>query len=402
MSEALAGIPLSVAAPRHYLEVLWLAIHQFFPDHADLAEVAREIEARLGGRPRITADHTRQDHMWRIGEIIGWSGSRMLGQLIDREWLPGDQNEFEPLASELSTCEALREASSVLICGAGVCRLGSHLAERGTVESVRCTDLSFLSLYFGRMLIEGRHDLLPETFRRPRTILSVDAQRKSLQAHQEDRTFHRAGKGKDKLTYEVADIFQLSRGTTESLICLPYLLDVFREAQMTTALIRICARLPPGQRFLLVVAATPRRDPRQVIRTLEDCGLSVDRLRLSKLPYSSSTAGYGFVATTYDTLIAEATKRSETDPGRLTLVPARVEPGSPDPVSLQAFGELPGQREQALPLTPEQWEAVRSSLGLGCLSDVERFLEGVLGESLADAVLARLLGSGCCNLVCGS
>lgn len=382
MNETLAGIALGVHAPRHYLEVLWLGIGQSFPGHDGLAAVAREIESRLGYRPGIAADRP-----WRMEQIIGWSSSRTLGEMIDREWVMGDQNEFEPLAEALSTCVALGEASSLLICGAGVCRLGGHLAGLSRVRSVRCADLSFLCLYLGRMLIEGRCDLLPEDLRRPRTVLSIDARRRRLRAREEERAFFSAGDGREKLTYEVVDVFGPGR-MAEGLVCLPYLLDAFREPQMTTALIRVCESLEPGQRLLLVVTANPRRDPRKVVRTLEGCGLVVDGLRLCELPYSFSRAGFAFVTTTYNTLIAEATKAAETDLRRLTLIPAG---GDTAP--------LPGQRERPLELAPEQWEAVQGSLRFSCLQDAESSLRDVLEEPLAEAVLAHWLASGRCHLV---
>lgn len=396
---SLDGIPIGVPWPLHYLEALGLGLRDAFPDDAWRSGLLGDIESLLGYELKPAEPPLQPAHLQRLGKIIGWFGAEILGHLVDREWLVTEKNEFEPLRRLLDASSTLAAASRVSICGSGVCRLGEYLASRNDIAGVECMDLSFLGLHLGRLLAKGEGDRLPRALRRPRLLLTVDPEKKMLRSHRQVCRFHSPSEaGREKLTFRVADAFNLTCSLPADLVFVPYVLDVFASVRMTTVLVRICERLAEGQKLLLLVTANPRRDPRRVCEVLRQCGCEIVALQLHELPYSLASYGSGFVRTIYTTLMLEAVKTSETDLDSLDLAVDLGAAGEIGPSQLFARESLPGQKQKPLELAPGAWSSLRSSLARTSFGQFRDSLRQELGEPASENVVAYLLASGCLSL----
>lgn len=372
----LDGIAIDVPNPPHYLEALWLGLRLACPDDAGVGRLIGEIEGGLGYRPEVTVRAEAGPYPAELYDLIGWSGDRILHELVDREWLLTDKNEFAPLTGILERTETLAAATRLFLCAAGACRLGAHLAERAGVEAVECTDLSFFGLYCGRLLIAGRADRLPEGLRRPRIVLSVAPDGASLRGRKETPAFHRpAAAAALGVSFRVTDAFALPRPVPGDTVLVPHLLDVFDPQRMITALIRICEALTVGQRLLLVTTLNSQRHPVGLLRAARATGLEVRRLHLHELPYSLSPYGYGFVRRVFNTLIVEAVKSADTD---RSAISATLEPVDPE-----AGSQLAGRSQRPYELTPRQAAAVRRAVSLTGYRDLARSLDDALGAALS-------------------
>lgn len=392
---SLDGISINSPYPLYYLEALGFGIVRSFSGEPQLVELLKKIEALLSHGFDAPYPLFQKVHSARLGSLIGWSGAEVLGPLIDREWLVMEDGELEPLLRRLDASPALASSSRILICGAGVCRLGAHLASLDQVEAVCCTDLSYLGLYFGRLLVQGEGYRLPFCFRSPRVVLVVDSRAKALRSREWECRFHSTPEiAREKLRYEVADAFGLRPPLEVDLVVIPYLLDIFAGSRMVTALIRICEKLSIGQKLLLVVTASPRRDPRLVVGTLERCGFEISALDLRELPYSLSKRGIGFVRTFYDTLMLEAVKMCEPEPRAFEL--------ALDPLNLPEIGQaellswqsLPWQRQRPFALSSKQWASVQKALTLGSYGHCREAVAQEIGEPACEQVLTYLLSTG--------
>lgn len=390
------GISINSPYPLYYLEALGFGILRSFSGEPQLAELLQEIEALVSYGLDPPGPSFQKIHSTRLASIIGWSGAKILGQLIDREWLVTEESELELLMRLMDASPALASSSRILICGAGVCRLGAHFASLENVQTVCCTDLSYLGLYFGRLLVNGEGHRLPDCFRSPRMILMVDSRTKTLRARELECRFHLAPLlAMEKLTYEVADAFGFRPHLEVDLVVIPYLLDVFAGARMVTALIRICEKLSIGQKLLLVVTANPRRDPRLVVSTLGRCGFEISAIDLCELPYSLSKLGIGFIRTFYSTLVLEAIKTHEPDLHTFGLaldpLDSIKELGQAEFLSRQG---LPWQRQKPFALSSGRWASVQKALTLGSYGYCCEAMVQELGELACEQVLTYLLSTG--------
>lgn len=400
---SLDGISIHIPYLVYYLEALGLGILRSFAGDPQLAKHLPDIESLLTYRLDPSDLCRQRIPSGRLSSIIGWSGAEILSQLVDREWLMTERNEFEPLRRLLDGNRTLESSSRVLICGAGVCRLGDYFASLGNVKEVRCTDLSYLGLHFGRRLARGEGHLLPNSFRSLRVVLTVDPHEKRLQSHEQECRFHPpSGSGRKKLTYQVADAFNLERPQGMDLVFVPYLLDVFASPRMVTALVRICEKLYEGQKIFVLVTANSTRDPRLVGRTLAKCGFEILNLSLCELPYSLSSFGSGFVRSLYSTLVVEAIKMRETDPHAFGLALSIEDDLGIEQDDFHARYSLPWQKQKPFALSSVQWASVQRSLMLSNYGDfLESLLQG-LGAQDRDKVVTYLLSQGCILLTIDS
>lgn len=388
------GIGIRVPSPEIYLEALHWTILRHYPDDPELTAVRAHIDEILGPR---TAPPDLGSESPGLHRIVGWNSPHILGGLLDREWLVGESNELEPLVRVLDRQACLGRASRIRICGAGTCRLGRHLAELRHVDSVRCTDLSFLCLHLGKALIEGRRDSLPAGFLEERLHYRVDREDGRLVAEHRRADFHAvepSTQGTARWTYEVADTFAPTEPMDGDLVLVPYVLDLFFGRGLVTGLIRLADRLKVGQELLLVVSLKQGRDPGLVVDTLRRCGLRILDLRLESLPYSLSRAGYTFVRKIYRTLVVEARKIADTDRRAILL---RWQSGLRDELDGERlFSQAPFRwlRRRPFELTPTQWRTVRRAAEARSLHDLWRALDQELGEDLRERVLSHLLSHG--------
>ena len=164
----LDGIPLDVADPELYLRVLGPIVQHH---HAEILSHGGDLDDL---RQWVPAETAAPPDRQAASAVIGWSGPLVL-ELIDREWSASNRNEFDMLAGYLTSRGLIGDARSVLVYGAGTCRLGDYLNSLDSSRSVFCTDLSWLMLYYGRALNEHRLDRLPPASRADRTYYAVHA-----------------------------------------------------------------------------------------------------------------------------------------------------------------------------------------------------------------------------------
>jgi len=395
------GIGIRVPSPEIYLEALRWTILRHYPDDPELAAVRSHIDEFLGPQPEPPDLGSENPGLHRI---LGWNSPRVVGGLLDREWLTGESNELEPLMRVLDQQACLGRASRIRICGAGTCRLGQHLAELRHVDSVRCTDLSFLCLHVGKALIEGRRESLPAEFLGERLHYRIDRDDRRLVAEHRRAVFHAvepSTAGTARWTYEVADTFAPTQPMDGDLVLVPYVLDLFFGQGLVTGLIRLAGRLKVGQELLVVVSLKQGRDPSLVVDTLRRCGLRILDLRLESLPYSLSRAGYAFVRKIYRTLVVEARKVADTDRRAILL---RWQSGLPDELGgerLVSQAPFCWLRRRPFELTARQWRAVRRAAEARSWHDLWQALDQELGEDLRERVLSHLLSHGGLHLHCG-
>lgn len=372
----LDGIALDVPNPSQYLEALRFRLRGAFPDWGDWTGLSEEIETRLASRP-AAIDSSPPDPN-ELERVIGWSRQEVLGQLVDREWLVADTNEFSCFAEKLDATETVAATVRPFLCAAGACRLGAHLAEREGVEWVECSDLSYLSLLLGRLLTAGDVARLPATILRPRDHFEVAPDGRSLRRADSTPALHRStAAAVTRMGYRATDAFALPLPIPGDTVLVPFLVDIFDRDRLTTLLIRICEAMAPGQRLLLVSSLTGDRPPGHILSPLRACGLRIHRLHLWELPYSFSYHGYGFVRRVFNTLAVEAVKTEATD--RASIV-ATLRPVANEPV--------PGLRIRPYELSGSQAAAVEKAAALGRYDDLTGSLEDALGAALSRRVLA--------------
>jgi len=333
----LDGIPLDVQDPEHYLRVLGPVVQHH---HAEILSHVEDLDRLCQSLP-VGADPPDRD---AAAAAIGWSGGLVVA-LIDREWSASNHNEFEILAGYLTSRGLIGAASSVLVYGAGTCRLGDYLNSLDTRRTVVCTDLSWLVLYYGRALNERKLDRLPSASRAERTYYAVRTDGGlRLEAQRGPHSFRPPLCGdSSRIRYVVSNAFARYTGSTCDLVVLPYVLDCQRGPGMRTMLIRILQHLEVGQDVLLIMSCAKSshssggRDPKVVVDTLEASGFAVTYLDITDFPYSFSMYGYGQAQTRPTTLVLRATSLAKSDAAQIFLS-AKLDGESPAP-SLRREGK---------------------------------------------------------------
>lgn len=315
----LDGIPLDVADPAHYLSVLAPIVQHHHPeilsDADDLDALRRSLPARAETPDRHAA-----------AVVIGWSGS-IVAELIDREWSASARNEFEALAGYLTSRGLIGTASSVLVYGAGTCRLADYLNSLDSRRTVVCTDLSWLMLYYGRALNERRFDRLPAANRAGRTYYTVRTEGGlRLEAEVRPHAFTPPFcQEPGRIHYSVRNAFARYANPACDLVVLPYVVDCQRGPAVRTMLVRILQQLKAGQDLLVIMSCTKSphspngRDPKVVADTVAASGFAVTYLDITDLPYSFSMYGYGQAQMRPTTLALRATRLVASDPCRIFL-----------------------------------------------------------------------------------
>jgi len=322
--KAIKDINIKVGNPSKYLRTLWAAINESCPE---LKDVLTEIEMELGYDPREdkVATLNSADESFNKTGAIGYYDQPLLISIADREWIDSEYNEFNELASYLESKPLFSSASSIYICGAGVCRMGDYVSSLENIKSVYCSDLSWLALYVGRMLIQREYHKLPTLFHAPRLFYQVSSDFNAISAQSLHAKFHPSSERTGKnIQYEVRDAFALIGPTPAELVCVPYLLDLFAGDQMKTLVTRICQSMEVGQQLLIISTLlfhpVGERNPQEIVQTLKTFGFEIDYLDIAQLPYTFSYYNYGARKETWNTLIVKATKYKQTHSRNLKLL----------------------------------------------------------------------------------
>ena len=311
----LNGIALEVHDPRRYLEVLFHAVETIPFYSPGLRNAVLEA---LGDRPPTDRGIERGT----VAQVLGFVDQELIA-VLDREWQDYEHNEADRLFEYLSFHRLFGSIKSVLLVGAGACRLADYVASLEFVDQVVCSDLSWPALNFGRALLEADYAKLPELVTRRRVFYHVEPKSIRLTRTERECRFKPPLTPPDRrarVRYVVRDAFATpEEPTTADLIAVPYLLDLFRGPQCINLLLRICRRLRAGQQILILVTciadgkAGPGRDPGLIMDALHECGFKVQFLDLIFLPYSFSYYSYGQMHTDWNTLVVRAERTVERD-----------------------------------------------------------------------------------------
>ncbi len=329
-------IVLELPDAEEYLAVLARIGKGKYPQ---LAPILGNIERSSDGK----RDSTELDSSL-VADIIGYNDYSLVC-LLEREWLDDDGvDEFEVLISSLESRAFFAGIGSIFIYGAGTCGLGDFLASKPQFSAVTCADLSWLALYFGKSVIEGRLELLPRAFREMRVFYEPDCERKRLCTSSRPSRLRRPlSGGNGKISYVVRNVFHNGSPIAAEMICAPFLLDCFGGERMKTALIRLCQQTSVGQSLAIMVTcrgdnARLERNPAVILELLERCGFEIGWLDLVALPYSFSRHDHAYVRTTYNTFVVRAVKRDSIKAANLALVSRlRREDAIPESAEAEAY-----------------------------------------------------------------
>lgn len=385
------GIAVEAPFALHRLELTArVLVEQFGPDA--LPELHVALADAIGTRTRALApvDRRRCAYAGMVA-MVGWFHPARIEQLVHREWIAAPTNEFAEQVRVLDRIAAFADARTVEIVGAGVCRLGAHLAMRESVERVRCGDVSLIALAVGRCLVEGRIDDLPASCRRPLSLVSatgggeLTTTERGLHVVATDASSRRA-----KIDYVVCDAYAATPSDAD-VVVLHYVLDA--PARFDTMLVRVASRLRPGQRLVIITAISDStRHPADMRASVVAAGLRVDAAAIEQLPYSLSRHDFAYERTISNTLVLEATKLER--PGDPTTdLPVHVYPTHrvADMVA-SAMAELtPGQRHFPLPDFERVAKPLRQALrGGSSFVDFFARLEGAVGRVTSETIVTYL------------
>lgn len=346
---SLGGIALAVSRPQRYLRVLREVVRDRYadlPTLVSLVEHAPGEAAESGGKPAPNPATT-----------IGYYGDLLLN-VLDREWHDHAEQEFDAGVQALEARGLLANSGATFIWGAGACRLAAHLTSRHGARHVTCADLSWLALYFGRELIHNRTASLPSALRRDRLFYRPTAAGTALEAERRASRFVTVDTvAPSSIDYVVRNAFELGEPVAADTIVLPYVLDAATGARAITMLIRLCEQAKVGQTLIAIVTCFNRmttadgRDPAPLLRTLEQCGFSVERCDLVELPYSFACVDYGRVRMYWQTLLVKAIKTRAPSHETIRIVPPSANAAA-----------TPGERSEDAHETPAAAEVAAACL----------------------------------------
>lgn len=303
----LAGVPIHL---EHRLEYLYQLARAFSLGYPELLPTLGELCVNTsieGG--------DRWDKIER--SILGYSRPADVYSLIVKDWADTDRNECDALTNYLDERSLLKGARTAYICGAGIGRLADYLGGVVGCERVVCSDLSWIALHLGRLLMQGQEQELPACVRRPRSVVDVDdAHRRIVQ-----RTVPLVLK-KPRITsstrteFEVRDAFAF-RPVDAELILVCNFVESFKGRVPATLTAQITRRLDVGQKLLHVTWVSPEEDtgrrPEEIVELLRRCGFECEWLDFLLLPYSTNNWCIDSSRSEWKNLVVVATKRSETD-----------------------------------------------------------------------------------------
>jgi hypothetical protein len=316
---SLAGIEIASLWPRHLLEVANLAHSRYFvpPDtwlsfDEDLRKnhkLARLTAQSIGNRP---VD-------WEaLPYLLGWHTPERIEELIHRDWIADDTNEFAAHVPVFEALPALFDVERVTLAGAGVCRLAHWLTARSSTLKAHCTDLSPFALAAGKALVRGEYQSLPANLRRPceRVIGSAS---NDLKFETSPVAVVAAHEGASRISFAQDDCYSLNSLNGAQTIALLYVLDV--PPFFDSMLVRTLEKAKVGDRIVILTNVTARRDPRLIVASLRKLGVALEHVRVVDLPYSLSRHDFTYTRALCPTLIVQGTMASQMDLAQVRAYP---------------------------------------------------------------------------------
>jgi hypothetical protein len=338
----LGGISLCIAEAPRYLQALRRVLTTHYQDLVAIADDIDLVIAPDGLEPPVATP-------------LGYVDPVAIVPLCEREWLDSPDNEFLELEAYLDRQKLLREFSTVRICGAGPCRLGDYVASLGRASRVVCTDLSWLMLYAGKLLLNNRGSELPSSFRQDRTLIRVDDDhRRFVETHISSQFLLPKNRRPAILDLRVENAFAL-RDLTEEVVCAPYLLDAFSLTRALTLLTNLCLALDPAQSlFAIVTLSTAAARPHgrclsDIHGTMLALGFEIEFLDVTRLPYSFSRQDRDYRRETWSTLIIQAKKVESSDLERVAVISDKL-----SSLQVELSGHVAERPPELLALTEEQ------------------------------------------------
>lgn len=375
--DQLLGIELLVAHPQQYVLSLREALLQHYPDWAQPLEAINAFVTSEAAQPASELQ-------------LGWFKPAHLTPLLQREWLNAPSNEFEELGSYLATRPVFHPTESVLLCGAGVGRLAEWLSRQPCGEIV-CADLSWVALYCGRLMMEGRSELLPAALNAE--LIHYENDTVALRSVSRKPAWLESTARK-AVVYRVEDAFRLSEPLPATTLCLPYLLDAL--ANPITLLLKMLLGLKLGRSVVIIVSLTSTRNPDVLLAALGVAGFSIEFVEIARLPYSFSRHNFTYKRETLPTMVLRATKTSGAQLSRVAV--AGVEPAQATfDFETQTFSvQRPGA--EALGLGEDLFACYRTCREGGDFAKVSGRIGTLVGEDNIDLVVGHLTSHGLISL----
>jgi hypothetical protein len=392
--ESAFGIEFSIKPRTFYLEILAaLAANQFENDPRSQNLVAL-CSREIGYRPPVFSTSEREKiDFAAIASEIGWYHPERLEQLIQREWIADETNEFLPQIEVLRQIPALHESRRIEIMGAGVARLAAHLAENGAIEHILCRDLSWFALDLGRSLIAGRLGDIPPSLRRSRRVLHLDARAMASLIEEsvalEDGLRDSIGK-RSAITWQVADACAGSsiRSDADTVVA-PFLYDA--AAKFGAMLVRHASSLAIGQRLVIMTSLSAQRNPVHLQNLLKSCGFRIEFAQARRWPYSLSRHDWSYTAEICPVLIVQAERIHHDLASNLCVAPCC----GPDTMIHRAAAPLfPGQRLRSLTIGQREIKAWAKAYAARTYFAFAQILAAELGSEAAHHLLAFAIRHG--------
>jgi hypothetical protein len=304
---SLAGIPIHLENRLEYLYQLARAVALGYP----------ELQPVLG-ELRVDTTAASGDRWDRIeSAVLGYSRPADVYSLIVKDWADSDRNECDALTSYLDDRGLLKGIRSAHICGAGIGRLADYLGGVVGCERVVCSDLSWIALHLGRLLLEGRENELPAFVRRPRTMVDVDEGHSRIVEKSVPLVLKtpRAAPA-TRFEFEVRDAFGF-RPVDSDVVLVCNFVETFKGRASATLTAQIARQGRSGQKLLHVTWVSPEEDtgrrPEEIVELLGRCGFDVEWVDFLLLPYSTNNWCIDSSRSEWKNLVLVATRRREPD-----------------------------------------------------------------------------------------
>jgi hypothetical protein len=304
---SLAGIPIHLEDRLEYLFQLARALALGYPElQPILGELRVDTTVPVGNRSD-TIEST----------ILGYSRPADVYSLIVKDWAESDRNECDVLTGYFDDRGLLKGTRSAYICGAGISRLADYLGGDLGCERVVCSDLSWIALHLGRLLLEGRENELPAFVRRPRSMVDVDEGHSQIVQKPVPLVLkkpHRAPS--TRLEFEVRNAFAF-QPVEADLVLVCNFVESFRGRTPATLTAQIARQGRPGQRLLHVTWVSPEEDtgrrPEEIVELVGRCGFDVDWVDFLQLPYSTNNWCVDSSRSEWKNFVLMATRRRDPD-----------------------------------------------------------------------------------------
>ena len=382
----IAGINVQVHDRLHYLEALAHIVANQFPNYAAAESLRQQLGQAVGYFPQALSPAQRRSvNFDALPNLVGWFHQKRLEQMLHREWLVGETNEFRAHEPVLARIEAFSRATRMHLVGAGVCRLAAYLVQTQAESELVCSDLSYLALYFGKMLLQGEHDQLFAGFTKPRRHYTVSPDQ-TLLAHDLPTHYEVADLNTARLHFEVRNICDTTAISSDTqLVCAMYLIDA--ATNCTPMLVRMCQQMQVGQDLVLITSINENRDPAAILQILATCGLQTQHLELAQLPYSFTRHDATYAQLRSQTLIVQAKKTESSKLSNFAIAPTATF----EAISTQrVHAPFPGQRHLPAPIFHSQGESLRQAMRAGNYGDFLQIANKELGEATTNELVTWL------------